>query len=256
MTSFKRTFLHSSILIPPMFCWITFTIRSKGGKGWIQQISEPLHQHTNSAQRNSNHLSRSVWQVVHDFGVEVGGWKKKKSTHSSFKCIAFSKSTLLQNRAAVFFWGEASQRANEKCRSVQMSACLCGSVGAKPTWMVTRCYWAGKQRLRHGTPSKRTRIHTVDSQHSVILQIFMYMYKKWMRVNQQQRGVRLLESTGMFHNMHVLYFVLRVSPYKRVVIHVLSILSSVTFQELIINKCSQKLSCSSNQQTWQSRFYK
>lgn len=72
-----------------------------------------------------------------------------------------------------------------------------------------------------------------------------------MRVNQQQRGVRLLESTGMFHNMHVLYFVLRMSPYKRVVIHVLSILSSVTFQELIINKCSQKLSCSSNQQNWQ-----
>lgn len=51
MTLFSRTFLHSSILIPPMFCWITFTIRSKGREEWIQQISEPLHQHTNSAQR-------------------------------------------------------------------------------------------------------------------------------------------------------------------------------------------------------------
>lgn len=28
----QRTFLHSSILIPPMFCWMTLTIRSGGEK--------------------------------------------------------------------------------------------------------------------------------------------------------------------------------------------------------------------------------
>lgn len=179
-----------------------------------------------------------------------GGWKKKKSQPTHLLNVLLFPNLRYYKIEQLCFLGGASQRANEKCRSVQMSACLCGSVGAKPTWMVTRCYWAGKQWHRHGTPSKRTRIHTVHSQHSVILQAFMYMYKKWIRVNQQQRGVHLLESTWMFHNMHVLDSFLRMSLYKRVVIHVLSILSSVTFQEPIINKCSQKLSCSSNGQNW------
>lgn len=86
---------------------------------------------------------------------------REQTTHSSFKCIAFfhfrRRIYVITNQTAVFW--EASRRASEEFRSVQMSACLYGSVSTKPTWMVTHCYSAGKQRLHH-TSSKHTHRDT------------------------------------------------------------------------------------------------
>ncbi len=114
----KITFLHSSILIPPMFCWITLTIRSGKIKG---QANTLVHKSFNpeTVQQNKNTCT-AVLQTAYYAGMKKSIYLLKSRQH---RLCRFSFSFFS------FFWNSHLMTVEWMCFFGYLTAVLNGQWG-------------------------------------------------------------------------------------------------------------------------------